>query len=367
MLQQFSRLLTLHERGVLDRRQLLGALVAMAATPLLLASAGCNSAAPKPPPESQAAPAGYHVVHGWPQLPEGRDLGEVSGVGVDADGKVFVFHRNDRSWPDSDRLSLDPITAPAVTVFDGRTGKILAEWGADTFAMPHGLTVDAEGNVWLTDVALQQVFKYSHDGKLLMTLGERGVAGNDSGHFDRPTKVAVAPDGSFYVSDGYRNTRVMKFTADGAFLFQWGTPGTGPGQFDLVHSVTLDREGQVYVSDRSNGRVQVFDGNGKFLAQWKSAGIGRPYDVGIGPDGTVFIADGGDQPAAPPDRSALVVAHHDGTVIERVGRWGNYDGQLEIAHDIAVGPDGAVYLGDITGRRIQKFVSGGAQPPAPRG
>jgi len=333
--------------------------VATAVSSLLLASAGCTAAVPKPPPESQTAPAGYHVVHGWPQLPEGRDLGEVSGVGVDGDGNVFVFHRNDQSWPASNVLSLDPIKSPTVTVFDGRTGAIVAEWGANAFAMPHGLTVDADGNVWLTDVALQQVFKYTHDGKLLMALGERGVAGNDSGHFNLPTKVAVAPDGSFYVSDGYGNTRVVKFSADGTFLFQWGTPGTGPGQFDLVHSVTLDREGLVYVSDRSNGRVQVFDGEGKFLAQWRSAEIGRPYDVAVGRDGTVFIADGGDQPDAPPDRSALVVAHPDGTVIERVGRWGNYDGQLEIAHDLAVGPDGAVYVGDATGKRIQKFVPGG--------
>ena len=146
--------------------------VAMAS--LLLASAGCTAAAPKPPPDSQAASAGYHVVHGWPQLPEGRDLGEVSGVGVDGDGNVFVFHRNDQSWPASNVLSLDPIKSSTVTVFDGRAGAIVAEWGANAFAMPHGLTVDADGNVWLTDVALQQVFKYSRDGKPLMTLGERG-------------------------------------------------------------------------------------------------------------------------------------------------------------------------------------------------
>ena len=330
--------------------------LATAVAALGLASAGCTPPASEPLADGHTAPAGYHVVHGWPQLPEGRDLGEVSGVSVDREGNVFVFHRNDQSWPDSPDLPLAPIETPAVTVFDGRTGAIVAEWGANAFAMPHGLTVDSAGNVWLTDVALQQVFKYSHDGKLLMTLGERGVAGNDSAHFDRPTKVAVAPDGSFYVSDGYRNTRVMKFSADGTFLFQWGAPGTGPGQFDLVHSVTLDQEGRVYVADRSNARVQVFDGEGKFLAQWQGAEIGRPYDVAIGPDGTVFIADGGDQPDAPPDRSALVVAKPDGTVIERVGRWGNYDGQFEIAHDVAVGPDGSVYVGDATGKRIQKFV-----------
>ncbi len=333
---------------------------AIGLAPTFLFATACAPGSSDAPATSQdAATAGYHVVHGWPQLPPGRDLGEVSGVSVDTAGNVLVFHRNERSWPADNVLSLDPITAPTVTVFDSRTGAIVAEWGSNAFAMPHGLTVDAQDNVWLTDVALQQVFKYSHDGRLLMTLGERGVAGNDSAHFDLPTKVAVAPDGSFYVSDGYVNTRVMKFSPSGEFQFQWGTPGTGPGEFDLVHSVSLDTEGRVYVSDRSNARVQVFDSTGKFLSQWSGAEIGRPYDVAIGPDGAAFIADGGDQPDAPPDRSALVVAQHDGTVTERVGRWGNHDGQFEIAHDIAVGPDGAVYVGDITGKRIQKFVRGG--------
>lgn len=321
------------------------------------AAAGSPSPTSSPGPAApKAGSARYRVVHGWPQLPKGRDLGEVAGVGVDPHGDVFVFHRNDRVWPASDSLSTDPIALPTVTVFDGRTGRILSEWGASTFAMPHGLTVDARGNVWLTDVSLQQVFEYSHDGRLLMTLGVRGVAGNDSAHFDRPTKVAVAPDGSFYVSDGYRNTRVMKFSPAGKFLFQWGTPGTGPGQFDLPHSVTLDSAGRVYVSDRSNARVQVFGADGHFLAQWKSPGIGRPYDIAIGADGTAFIADGGDQPTSPPDRSGVAVVGPDGTFRERFGGWGNYDGQLEIAHDIAVGPGGELYVGDITGRRIQKFV-----------
>jgi len=332
----------------------------LAIVPVLLAMAGGRSAASGPgTPPATDAPVRHHVVHEWPQLPPGRDLGEVSGVGVDAHGDVFVFHRNDRVWPDSDVLSTEPIALPTVTVFDGRTGAILAEWGANAFAMPHGLTVDGRDNVWLTDVALQQVFEYSHDGRLLMALGTRGVAGSDGTHFNRPTKVAVTGDGSFYVSDGYRNTRIIKFSPDGRFLFQWGSPGDGPGQFDLPHCVTLDRQDRVYACDRSNARVQVFNAQGRFIAQWKDAAIGRPYDLAVAPDGSVFIADGGDQPYAPPDRSGVAVATPDGKVVSRFGRWGNYDGDFEIAHDIAVGPDGAVYVGDITGKRIQKFVADG--------
>lgn len=318
--------------------------------------AGGVSTAASADTTTSTAPVGYHVVHGWPQLPPGRDLGAVSGVGVDAHGDVFVFHRNGRVWPASSVLSTQSIALPTVTVFDGRTGRILSEWGANTFAMPHGLTVDARGHVWLTDVALQQVYEYSRDGRLLMTLGARGVAGNDSRHFNRPTEVAIARDGSFYVSDGYRNTRIVKFSPKGKFLFQWGTSGDKPGQFNLPHCVKLDQEDRVYVCDRSNARVQIFDAQGHFLAQWKGAEIGRPYDLAIAPDGSMLIADGGDQPDTPPDRSGVALVGPDGKVADRFGRWGNYDGEFEMAHGIAVGPDGAVYVGDITGKRIQKFV-----------
>jgi len=305
-----------------------------------------------PLPASQ----GYHVVHGWPELPAGEDLGSVSGVDVDAHNRVFVFHRANRRWPADDTLDLKPINRPTVTVFDGATGKLLYSWGANIFAMPHGLSVDPEGNIWLTDVALQQIFKFSPEGQRLMTLGERGVAGSDPYHFNRPTAVAVERDGSFYVSDGYINTRVAKYSADGKFLFQWGTKGTGPGQFDLVHGVVLGRDRKVYVSDRSNGRIQVFDATGHFLTQWSDPAIGRPYAVALSADGRIFVADGGDQPDGPPDRSALVVLAPDGSVLARIGRWGNQDGQMEMPHAVAIGPDGAVYVGDITGARIQKFV-----------
>jgi peptidylamidoglycolate lyase len=221
--------------------------------------------------------------------------------------------------------------------------------------MPHGLTVDAGGNTFLTDVALQQVFKFSPNGTQVLALGERGVAGDDAGHFNRPTAVAVLEDGSFFVSDGYLNTRVMKFTSAGTFQFQWGTKGSGPGEFDLPHDVFVTH-GKVYVADRSNSRVQVFDMLGQYVEQWRSPTIGRPYSVALR-GSRAYIADGGDQPPQPPDRSALVVADDHGREPTRVGRFGNYDGQFEMAHDLAIGPDGAVYVGDITGGRIQKFVA----------
>jgi len=311
------------------------------------------------------APSRHHVVHGWPVVPDGEVMGwVVSGVGVGSRGDVFVLHRAGREWPDSGELDLRPIARPTVLVFDGHTGSLLSSWGANQFAMPHGLTVGPDDNVWITDVALQQVYKFSHDGRLLLTIGERGVAGADASHFDRPTKVAVATDGSFYVSDGYRNSRVVKFAPDGRFLREWGTRGTGPGQFDLPHGIAVDARGRVYVADRGNARVQVFDDTGRYLAEWKGAELGRPFDVAIGTGGTVVIADGGDIPKEPPDRAAVVVARPDGTVVERFARFGVYDGELYRAHAVAVAPDGSIYVGDANGR-VQKFVDGAQAPGRP--
>lgn len=310
------------------------------------------------PTAGVTAHSGYRVVHGWPELPVGRVLGAVSGVGIDPHGNVFVFHRNDRTWPSSDELSLAPIVGPAVTVFHADTGKVITEWGENTFAMPHGLTVDSDHNVWLTDVALHQVYKFTHDGKLLLTLGERGVIGNDAIHFNRPTDVVVAADGTIFISDGYRNTRIVKFSPKGEFISQWGSEGNGPGEFNVPHGLAMDKAGRILLADRENDRVQLFDQAGRFLAQWKSDTIGRPYGISIAPNDTVLIADGGDQPENPPNRSGVAVLTLDGSTIERFGRWGNYDGQFRMAHDVAVAPDGAVYVGDIVGGRVQKFVDG---------
>jgi peptidylamidoglycolate lyase len=203
--------------------------------------------------------------------------------------------------------------------------------GAGLFAMPHGLTVDAEDNVWVTDVGFHQVFKLTHDGQPLLTIGTAGVMGSDETHFGLPTDVAVLPDGSFYVSDGYENTRVAKFSAAGEFQFEWGSKGGGRGEFDLPHGIALDHEGRVYVADRSNARVQVFDSQGGFLSEWKGDDLGRPYSVAIGPNAKAYVIDGGDQPLTPPDRSRVLRLGLDGRIEAKFGRYGNYDGQFLLA------------------------------------
>ncbi len=295
-----------------------------------------------PPLLSDVRNGAYQVVHGWPQLPDGFALGQVSGVGVDAQNRVFVFHRGKRP----------------VLCLDGESGKILASWGDNMFSNgAHGLAVDREGNVWVTDIVRHQVLKFSHQGELLMTVVAEGVAGLDGTHFNKPTDVAVAPSGEFYVTDGYGNSRVAKFAPDGKFLSDWGSHGEGSGEFNTPHGVTLDKQGRVYIADRENSRIQVFDASGKFLKQWRSAELGRPWGVEVGADGYLYVADGGDFTREPPGRNRALRLDLEGNILDKWGSFGKYDGQFYWAHDLAVGPHSEVYVVDVLlGMRVQKFV-----------
>ena len=301
-----------------------------------------------------SAQSQHEVVPDWPQLPKVHVLGLCAGAGVDAQNRVFVFHRSGRNW--SNPYPKEPIAAPTVSMIDGATGKLLSTWGENRFNMPHGLTVDHEGNLWLTDVGLHQVFKCTPEGKVLLTLGEASVPGKDQAHFNLPTDVAVLRDGSFYVSDGYKNTRVMKFTANGRFEFEWGTKGKGPGQFNLPHGIAVNAQGRIYVCDRENERLQIFDAKGTFLDQWKGPHLGKPYGVETSADGHVFIIDGGSPSLKLSERGKAVELDATGQVIDTFGSHGDGPGQFQLGHDIAIGPDGAVYVAEGSGKRVQKFV-----------
>jgi DNA-binding beta-propeller fold protein YncE len=241
-------------------------------------------------------------------------------------------------------------------MLDRETGKMLNSWGANLFIMPHGLTVDKDNNVWVTDVALQQVFKFNHDGKLLMKLGVAKVSGNDSTHFNLPTDVAVTDDGSFYVSDGYGNSRVVKFSKEGKYLFEWGKRGNKPGEFHTPHGIDLDSYGNVYVADRDNNRIQKFDANGKFLKEWKNDNAVQLYSLSIDKkNNNLFAID------YLTIRDTIIkgsdIMQFDSTIrlVTRFGRSGLYDGPICRYHDIAVDDEGSIYVGDILGNRIQKF------------
>lgn len=299
--------------------------------------------------------AQYRVVHGWPELPEGTLLGHVTGAGVNSRNEVFVFRRAENSIASGEPAG--PVARPAVLVFDGASGKLLRSWGEGLFVLPHGLTIDAADNVWLTDTALHQVFQFDRLGRLLRTFGERTNPGADKRRFDKPTDVSVAVDGTFYVGDGYGNSRVVKFSRDGEYLLEWGSKGSGPGQFDNPHSIALDGAGNVYVADRYNDRVQIFDERGRYLKEWKSADLGRPWAVRTSRDGFVWVVDGGVQPDPVTGRARVMKLDRTGRILEAFGRFGNYDGQFVAPHALAIGGDGAIYIGDVsTGMRVQKFV-----------
>jgi peptidylamidoglycolate lyase len=274
-------------------------------------------------------------------------------VDVDARGNVVVFHRAGREWSEDPALPL--LADPTIEVFEATSGRHLRSWGANLFLMPHGLTVDHQDNVWVTDVLLHQIFKFSPDGELLLALGQARVPGADRTHFNLPTDVAVLADGSFYVSDGYGNARVVKFSAAGEYEFEWGRKGSGSGEFDLPHAIDVDAAGRVYVADRANARVQVFAHDGRFLTEWRGAHLGRPYSVSVLGDRAVVV-DGGDQPERGPNRAGAAEVDLNGQVLSRFGRFGNYDGQFRLAHDVAIGRDGSVFIVDAWGQRVQRFI-----------
>jgi peptidylamidoglycolate lyase len=288
-------------------------------------------------------------------LGEGFAFGQVSGVAVDSHNHVFVFHRSDHRLGPAPTKNDQPIDVPTIFCFEAETGKLVTSWGANIFPVPHGLRIDREDNIWVTDIALHQVLKFNHDGQLLMTVGAKGTPGLDGKHFDKPTDVAIAPDGSFYVSDGYGNSRVAKFSPSGEFLFDWGRKGDKPGEFNTPHGIAIDAQGRIYVADRTNSRVQVFKGDGTFLYQWKNAELGRPWALTVGPDNYLYVVDGGDLKLRPPDRSHILKLDLQGNIVEKWASFGSYDGQLYWGHAIAVGRNRDVYVGDILGMRAQKF------------
>ncbi len=317
-------------------------------------AAGCSGEGTNPLPSNVSS---YTVVHDWPTLPTGTALGQVSGVAIEASGDVLFFRRADHDWFGG-IVPVNPIISPTILRFEPKSGALLTSLDAGVFSVPHGLSLDTNGNLWVTDVALHQVFELDPSGNVIRTLGERGVSGNDATHFNKPTDVAIAKDGTFYVTDGYGNARVLKFAADGTLLKTWGTPGSMPGQFYIPHSIAFGPDGNLYVADRGNARVQIFDTEGNLQDIWQGADLGRPWAITFDTAGNAFIADGGDQPLPPtPDRARIIELDLHRKVLTTFGSYGHGDGEMIEPHDIAVDKDGAIYVAEVgLGRRAQKFV-----------
>ncbi|MBN9296342.1 MAG: hypothetical protein J0I41_04980 [Filimonas sp.] len=292
----------------------------------------------------------------WPKLPSLLKLGNPSGIGIDTGGNVIVFHRAGRDWPLLGAMPKTLIADKTILVINKDNGTLVKSWGDNLFVMPHGLTVDSDNNIWVTDVGLHQVFKFSYDGKLLLRLGEAGVAGKDQAHFNKPTDIAAAKDGSFYVSDGYGNSRVVKFTAEGKYLFEWGTKGNGEGQFNIPHSICIDSVGNVYVADRENDRVQVFDANGRFIKQLTGGLFGEICGVTFNVNKTkLFAVDDVSFFRLRHRGSDVLILDSTGMVKARFGRSGNYTGPVCWYHDLTVDKDENIFVTDILNNTIQKF------------
>jgi peptidylamidoglycolate lyase len=273
------------------------------------------------------AASGYRLVENWAQLPAGVQWGVMTAVAVDANDNVFAFQRSE---PTS-----------KVMVFDTH-GKYLQSWGENTFTYPHGLRV-LGGFVWVADRQMQQVLKYDLRGQLLMSLGQKGVAGdNDStDKFNGASDVVTAPNGDIFVSDGEGgNSRVAKFSKDGAFIKAWGTKGAGHGQLNTPHNLAMDSKGRIWVCDRGNKRLQVFDQNGAFVEEMTQ--FGTPAAIFITTNDQVFVA------ASEPE-NFVTIGTTDGRVVDRI------EG-LNSPHGIAVDSTGAVYVAESFGKAVLKYV-----------
>jgi len=272
---------------------------------------------------------GYRVVPGWEQLPESQSLGPVAGVATDSEDRIYVFQRGQ--------------DAPPLLCFDSE-GKFLFSWSHIQFRQPHMVHCDRDDNVWLIDDGAHVIYKLSQEGKILFTLGVKGVPGEDGTHFNRPTDIAFNVQGEMYVSDGYENKRIAKFDPEGNFILQWGALGDEPGQFALPHAISVDKDGLVYVADRANWQVPVFDPDGTFIEQWTH--IGRPSDLVHVSDGGFFICDG------PSGRVTRV--SNSGEVIGFFGKPGSKPGQIGAAHSITYLSNSDVIVGHLD-ERLQKF------------
>jgi DNA-binding beta-propeller fold protein YncE len=277
-------------------------------------------------------PLPQKLVRNWAKLPPGWNFGECVAVSVDKDDNVWVYNRGKHP----------------VIQFD-KNGKVLQAWGEEIMTYPHGIKVGDDGNIWTVDQR-HVIFKLTPVGQVLMTIGRVNSPGdNDNkGAFSDPTGIAFAPNGDIYISDGYVNSRVIKFNKDGDYLLHWGKKGTGDGEFNIVHDVTLDSQGRVYVADRTNKRVQIFDGNGNFLGKWTD--VGTPWGFHyVAKENVLYMADG--------SNNRIVKLNLEGQILGVLGGPGRVQGKFGPAgpHHIAVDSTGAIYVAEIQNRWVQKF------------
>jgi peptidylamidoglycolate lyase len=319
---------------------------------------------------ASTSPSSYTATVLWPihEL-DVQKAGSGSGVAVDSGGNVLFLHRASHSFNNKEL-----IVESTIVKLDPLTGEVLAEYGDHLFKSPHGITVDHEDNIWVTDIMLNKVIKLDSHGQLLQSYGDeypfymepmlrvrnvlpRLPIPENPQRFARPTDVVVTEEGDFIVSDGYRHNRVAKFDASGELIWELNELGNKSAQLHLPHGITTDTEGRLYVADRKNARIQVLSPDGEWLSAWEQPELGRPYGVEVGADGYLYAVDGGDeldvQGSAP--RSQVIKLNLQGEIIARWGHSGNGEGEMNIPHDIAVDAKGNIYVADLNNNRVLKF------------
>ena len=350
--------------GVRSRRAF--SLAVVAAMAIAAVAARAQVSAP-----TNSAPNPYHAVENWGKLPEGRAWGSTSGVDIDPDGSsVWVAERCGAFAPPSlmkpgTPFACDGSDLPPILKFDA-SGKLVKAFGEGLLLFPHGLHVDREGNVWVTDGLGKdgkghQVFKFSPDGRVLMTLGKAGVAGNGPDEFNAPSAVVVAPNGDIFVADGHggnTNARIVKFSKDGKFIKTWGKKGSAQGELDIPHALAMDSRGRLFVGDRQNNRIQIFDQDGNYIDQWFQ--FSRPSGVFIDKNDMIYVAD---------SESESVSKNHDGWRRGiRVGRL--RDGVVtafipdpverttgtSAAEGVAADAKGNIYGAEVGPKRLMKYI-----------
>jgi hypothetical protein len=336
-------------------------------------------------PKPIELPNPYRLVEGWPTLPKdmnGGRWGEVIRVHVARDGNIWVFHRCFNVVPPGSATCVNRGEAnPPILEFDP-SGRFLKSFGAGLFAYPHGFTVAEDGSLWTSDVndgetvlgmsarnadgvvMGEEVLKLSPDGKVLLTLGKEGVAGTGPDTFDRPTGVAIAPNGDVFVSDGHSpnkfgTARIVKFNKDGKFITSWGHKGAAPGELDEPHDIFLGgSQNRIYVADRRNRRIQVFDQDGNFITAWYQ--FGQPSSVFVGKDDTIYVGAAFRDPAAKKGelRGIVIGDARDGSLKAFIPDPADLDTveRGTSASGIAADDMGNVYAADVGAHNLRKYV-----------